>query len=73
MSQSQAAANPRHQEEEKKYKINACKLNEQIHETYTDQLSLPQAWWPGDHNAKKTETKNNNNKTTTTTTTKQQQ
>ena len=40
VAQSQAAANSWYQEEEKKDKINACKIKKQIH---IDQLSLPQA------------------------------
>ena len=42
--QSQAAANPRHQEEEMKDK-SQCVQNKQMHEKHTDKFSLPQAIW----------------------------
>ena len=42
MPQSQTAANPRHQEEEKKDK-NIRKANKQMYEKHKDQLPLPQA------------------------------
>ena len=42
MPQSQTAANPRHQEEEKKDK-NIHARNKQMYEMYKDQLPLPQA------------------------------
>ena len=45
------AANPRHQEEDKKMtKTNTYKTNKQMHDKQTDQLPLLQA---SDHNAKK--------------------
>ena len=47
MPQTQTAANPRHQEEEKKDKnIYTRKTNKQMREKHKDQLSLPQARWP---------------------------
>ena len=42
MPQSQAAANSRHQEEEK---TNMYKTYKQMHEKHKDQLSLPQVRW----------------------------
>ena len=44
MPQSQKAANPRLQEEEKKDK-NIHAQNEQLYEKHKDQLSLPLARW----------------------------
>ena len=43
MPQSQTAANPRHQEEEKKDKKYTRKTNKQMYEKHKDQLPLPQA------------------------------
>ena len=40
--QSQTAANPRHQEEEKKEKTHMRKTNKQMHEKHKDQPPLPQ-------------------------------
>ena len=45
MQQSQTAANPRHQEEEKKDK-NTDAQNKQMYEKHKDQFPLPQARWP---------------------------
>ena len=45
MPQSQTAANPRHQEEEKKDKTYRRKTNKQMYEKHKDQLPLPQARW----------------------------
>ena len=50
MPLSQATTNPWHQEEEKKDKTNAYKINKQMQEKHIDQLSLFPKW--GDHNAK---------------------
>ena len=50
---SQTAANPRHQEEEKKTKTNTFKTNIQMYEKHIDQLPLPrldQLPKTGDHN-----------------------
>ena len=44
MAQSQTAANPWHQEEEKKDK-NIHAQNKQMYEEHKDQLPLPQARW----------------------------
>ena len=41
--QTETAANPRHQEEEKVTQINVCIANKQMHDTHKDQLPLPQA------------------------------
>ena len=43
--QSQAAANSRHQEEEKMTKTNKYQTYKQMHEKHKDQLSLPQVRW----------------------------
>ena len=43
--QAEAAANPQHQEEEKKWQINLCLANKQMHNKHKDQLPLPQARW----------------------------
>ena len=45
MPQSQTAANPRHQEEEKKDKKYTRKTNKQMYEKHKDQLPLSQARW----------------------------
>ena len=45
MPQSQTAANPRHQEEEKKDKTYTRKTNKQMYEKHKYQLPLPQASW----------------------------
>ena len=53
MPQSQTAANPRHQKEEKKEeekthtkkKKNTRKPNKEVYEKHKDQLPLPQARW----------------------------
>ena len=44
-SQAEAAANPRHQEEEKWTQINVCIANKQMHDKHKDQVPLPQARW----------------------------
>ena len=44
-SQAEAAANPRHHEEQKKWQINVCIAYKQIHDKHKDQLPLPQARW----------------------------
>ena len=43
VTQSQTAANPRYQEEEKKDKTSMCKTNKQMHEKHIDQRPLSQA------------------------------
>ena len=45
MLQADVAANPWHQEEEKRWQINVCIANKQMHDAYKDQLPLPQARW----------------------------
>ena len=45
MPQSQTAANPRYQEEEKNDKTYICKTNKQMYEKHKDQLPHPQARW----------------------------
>ena len=45
MPQSQTAANPRHQEEEKKDNNIPHKTNKQMYEKHKNQLPLPQARW----------------------------
>ena len=70
MKQSQAIANHRHQEEDKKrINRNAFLLNKQMHEKHIDQFSFSLFRKRGDPNAeqdwqkqKQNETKKNNNK-----------
>ena len=45
MPHSQTAANPRHQEEEKKDTNITRKTSKQMYDKHKDQLPLPQARW----------------------------
>ena len=57
MPQSQTAANPRHQEEEKMEKKNMRKTNKRMYEKHNDQLPLPQARWSECSNNRRNEDK----------------